>query len=224
MVREPTGNTAMAEVAEMNPSIKNASPEFRYRGDRNYINGATIYEATLDNLEDCGLPKADGEICLNLRKVARNHLTISYCPPQQPQPKPSDAVADFLVATGDGAIFGWLEETNRKIKDRTPFNAAVLEGLRVFEDKSVNLLGCGNFSIIQVALTSLRDLHDIIFSPSPTQKWLPAKIETKRPLWPANVDQMRIELVQSVGDRLTKSLMLVGGEIIGNIYFSLATQ
>ena len=205
----------------MGKAVKSVSPPFAYRGDRTFINSASIYEAILENLGAAGMAEASGAVYLTIRRMTHAHLKIFYgAPGDEPSPV---AVADLTLDTDDGPVVGWLEDTGIPVLDRLPYDEAVIESLGVIEGNVMGVNGDGGYSPAQVATSSARRLHDALHPPGPGQKWLCVRIDLDRPLRADDTDGLSISIRRNIHDVLTVTALERDGVTFGRLGFSLAT-
>ncbi len=117
------------------------SPEFRFRGNRDYINAASIYEAIVENTRGAGLPDVDGEVRLTIRKLVRKQLEIHYGDPRREIPRPPEAAVDFKIVAGGAAVFGWMTETDRDVVGRTPYDEEEMAALSAMQGTLLRVEG-----------------------------------------------------------------------------------
>ena len=75
-----------------------------------------------------------------------------------------------------------------------------------------------SFSVIEILVALTKRLHTTLRA-GPAE-WAFSRLELKRPLRDSDSSGMQIELLQSLGNRLTKSVVRTGNVTLGNIYFS----
>ena len=206
----------------MGKSVVSVSPPFAYRGDRTFINSASIYEAILDNLGAAGMAEASGSVYLTIRRMTHAHLKIFYGAPGD---EPSrGAVADFTLDTGHVPVVGWLEDTGKPVLDRQPYDEAVMLNLSVIEGDVMAIKGDGGYTPAQVATSSAKRLHDALLPPGPGKKWLCVRFDLDRPLRTDDTDGLSIRIRRNIHDLLTVTALEKDGGCFGRLGFSLADK
>ena len=136
---------------------------------------------------------------------------------------PNNAVVNFMIGIGKKKIKGWMAESERPINLRKDYEESKIHKLTAFKEKAIQIGGNSGASPIEV-VTSLAVLLHKTFAPPPTgKKWLDTRLHINRPLTQFDAKTMKVDMVQTLGDRLTKSLISVPGESLGHIYFSLGS-
>ena len=210
-------------AGQTDSAMRIISPEFSFRGNRDYINAASIYEAIIDNTRGAGLPDVDGEVRLTIRKLMRKQLEIHYGDPSREIPKPPEATVDFKIVAGGAAVFGWMTETDRVVIGRTPYDEEEMAALGTIEGTLLRVEGMGPYSPAQVATSSARRLHDALIPPAKGQKWLFVNLGTVRPLGPSDLIDMTLEITRNVHNVLTRTTLRKSGDDIGHFGFSLVS-
>ena len=199
------------------------SPEFHFRGNRDYINAASIYESIVENTKGAGLPDVDGEVRMTIRRMAHKQLDIHYGDPRREIPKPPEATVDFKILAGGSAVFGWMMETDRAVVGRTPYDEEQVAALGAIEGTLLRVKGAGSYTPAQAATSLARRLHEALMPPAKGQKWLFVNLSVARPLQPSDLEGMTLEITRNVNNVLTRTTLRKSGNDIGYFGFSLAS-
>ena len=199
------------------------SPDFFFRAERSYVHTTDIYDGLLSGARECGLGQVDGEINLTMRKVMTRNLDIVFCQSGETVEKPKDAAVDFSVGVGGQPVRGWMVESDRAIDRRRDYDENGIHRHTHQDDAAIWIDKPSGASPIEV-LTSLAVLlHKTVATPPPGQKWLDTRLNLVRPLTPSDGSAMRVEMVQKLGGKLTKSFITAADRKLGHIYFSLGS-
>jgi hypothetical protein len=194
-----------------------------FRGDRNYLQGADIYEAVLDAVATVGMGNVCGSVSLILKKFAESQLDIAVCGGHDPDLPPVSPAGVFRIGLSEGFACGWLSVSSREVTTRFPYEeAAILDATRI-SGRVAKIENDPGYSAIEIAIAMTKQLHNVLYS-APTQRWIFSRLEIARPLTQSDVESMTIEVIHNLSDRLTKSLVATRQEQLGHIYFSLVAR
>jgi hypothetical protein len=119
-------------------------------------------------------------------------------------------------------VFGWLAETARAVLSRRPYEEDEAVATSRIEGNTIQSGPTEGFSAIEVLVALTKRLHMTL---RPRQsRWAFTRLELLRPLEVTDAGRLRVELVDALGDRLTKSVITSSNAAIGHIYFSAIRQ
>lgn len=185
-----------------------------YKGARDYLHGTDMYNAVIERLGRI----APRFLCDPFRMIAhefsRNQCDMLYSIGEERCPRPEDARLEFYLS---GSVSGWLRETDRPVLERCPYpEDAVVAGCRI-EGQAILAAPGPSFSVIEILVALTKRLHT---TSRPGPVWALTRLELKRPLRDSDAEGLQIELLQSLGNRLTKSVVRTGNVPLGHVYFS----
>jgi len=192
--------------------------DFVYKGHRNYVTGADIYDAIVGVFRELAPETVKGAMSITMIKFARNQCILSYTEFSAPAPayKPDNGIAYFTMGT---YLKGWLIETGVPIQNRKEYNEKqLLEGATIVDNAISGYCNKG-YEPIEVLVAMTKRLHEVLF-PHEGKKWIFTKLELKRLLQENDPGGLQIELTGNMGTQITKSTVFSNSENIGNIYFS----
>lgn len=202
----------------MNANILRIPCELRFKGDRRYLQGGDIYEAV------CGaLNRAAGGLDnpgeLTFHRFATRQCDV-YLTQDENAVMPEDRVCDGIYRTSSGEWRLWLEETGRPVLENYAFDEqSICDASLISHEKSIRLERETGFSAIEIAVALTKHLHNTLF-PLERQRWIFTKFEFARLLRPSDAARISVRLLMNLHNRITKSELCSGEEVVGYIYFS----
>lgn len=189
--------------------------ELAYKGTRSYLHGTDMYNAIMDHLARAMPQHLRGPLKMVMHEFARNQVDLLYSIGAERCPRPENARLEFSLS---GGVSGWLTETDRPVLSSRPYpENAIVAGSR-FEGQAVFAAAGASFSAIEVLVSLTKHLHSTL-RPGPTG-WAFTRLDLQRPLEDCDKDRLQVELLHTLGNRLTKSAVRVGETSLGHIYFS----
>jgi hypothetical protein len=189
--------------------------ELGYKGSRDYLHGTDMYRAITEHFSRT-LPQYSRQpFRMLIHGFARNQCDLLYDVGAEARTRPERARVEFWVGED---VFGWLAETERPVLSRQPYpEDEIAAGSRI-EGNTITSGSPGAFAAIEVLVSLTKRLH---MSLRPSQsRWAFTRLELRRPLEVGDSARLKVELVDALGDRLTKSTVASSAELIGHIYFS----
>jgi hypothetical protein len=194
----------------------------RYKGGRQYLHGSDIYNAVIPALDGLwGKGSYAGQLAFH--RFARNQCDLFVAPAEQQAVVPEERVCDGIFHGGSGSWKIWLMETERPVEGRYTFDEDEICAASAIYDKSVSVTDALDYSPIEVAVALTKHLHNLLF-PLEEQRWIFSKLEFSRLLEPEDTNRISIRLLLNLHNRITKSELRSGNELVGHIYFSAVTK
>ncbi|MBI3096120.1 MAG: hypothetical protein HYY97_14730 [Rhodocyclales bacterium] len=186
-----------------------------YKGARSYLHGTDMYNAIMEYFGRVMSQQVRGPLKMVMHEFARNQVDLLYSIGAERCPRPENARLEFSLA---GDVSGWLNETDRPVRSSRPYpEDEIIAGSRLEERAIIAALGAP-CSTIEVLVSLTKHLHTTLL-PGATG-WAFTKLELQRPLSDDDADDLQVELLNTLGNRLTKSAVRVGSTLLGHIYFS----
>lgn len=186
--------------------------QFEFKGNRDYIQGTSLFNAMVNNAIDQGVEK--GSIDISFRKMVNSPVCIIENRGFQSE----DAVtAHVSNGEGDEAFSLVLYETD-SMEDpvRVKFDEeAVCQGALV-DGNSITLVNPKHKDLIELVVSLCKKLHLTVVDDS--KKWIFSRYLGQFPI--PEVKKIEIKIVKQVGVKLTKSDVLVNDEKIADLFFS----
>ena len=193
---------------------------FSYKGQRNYLQGADIYNEIIKQVGRQYYGKMLNGIMLTFHSIAHNDCDLILAESDEIIDKPLQGIANFEVRFDKGKVTGWLIETNRSVNTKTVFEEERIEAVCEIKGQTIILTGETGYTAIEEAVSMTKKLHNCIF-PSKNKRWLFTKIDLTRILKDNDASFLSITNNHNFNNRLTKNEIFSHGEPIGYIYFSL---
>lgn len=184
-----------------------------FRGSRDYIQGADIYEAVVTTIQsDCG--PVPGALRLQMHSLARTSCELLFAPAEVPVSRPALGKAEFVL----GGWHGWIVETGRPVVERLPYDEGHIARQCEITGSIIRTTGKMPNSAVEVLIGATKLLHQSLY-PQIERKWIVSRIELQR-VFTADDFAMEVELLQNLNDRLTRSAIRCASEPLGHIFFS----
>ncbi|MEQ8228965.1 MAG: hypothetical protein RIA64_12840 [Rhodospirillales bacterium] len=201
--------------------IYTTSPEFPAREGRNYLHTTDMYDFLIAGLAEIGRPPADGPISLLIRKKMFQQADFLYAEDPQELAGLEDAPTQFTVTSGGQLLTGCLRLTDRPVERPEPYDETRIRAAAEIEGNSIWATGHSGASPIEVATSLNLRLHEVLFPCGPNEKWYDVRVDLNRPFEDEDACCLKMQFDRSIGRHLTRSLVIVNGETVGAIFFSL---
>lgn len=192
-------------------------PEVAFRGARTYVHSTTLYAELLAGAEAAGFV-VDGAIELRVRQLMTYQPILRYS--SSPGAASSgDAPGTFRLQAADVLLYGDILNGSRPVSKCERYDETSLAAQAVHDGQAIeatNFAGTKPFEII----TSLNlQLHHRLFSLPEDRKWYLARIALDRRLTAADARRVRIEMVRTLGQRMTRAAILTNGRHCGIVEY-----
>ena len=191
---------------------------FCFKGERDYVQGTDIYEAVADLARE-HIGQELRQLRLSIHRFLRTQADL-YWSNEPPAARPPEAVADFSAFGVGVCTSGWLLERARQIECRKPYDEGPVRENSVFTGTSVSLRASSGLSPIETLVSMTKHLHNRAVPAAPA-RWIFSRLDIRRLLRPEDAAGLTVRLVDNLHGRLTRCNVEVGGEALGQIYFSL---
>ncbi|MCG3772906.1 MAG: hypothetical protein JW384_04130 [Nitrosomonadaceae bacterium] len=198
-------------------SVQTVPLELSYKGTRDYLHGTDMYNAIMECMGRLTPEPLHDKVKIVIHDFFRNQCDMLYAIGPERCMRPENARLEFYL--GDN-ISGWLRETGRPVLTRRPYPEdemvakSRIEGQTIF---AVPNMGEA-FSPIEVLVALTKRLHLAVRAGA--SRWAFTRIDLQRPLQDGDSGRLQVELLQTLGNRLTKSAVRIGDVPLGQIYFS----
>ena len=186
-----------------------------FKGTRDYLHGTDLYDGTLQALQRVASGFAHGRLRMVIHEFARRQCDLVYATGAAPCPRPEAARAEFWLS---GGVSAWLTESARPVTRRRPYpEHEITAGSRI-DGTTIHAGGAPSFSPVEVLVTLTKELHLALRGRD--RRWAFTRLELERPLEDTDVASLQIELLQALGNRLTRCVVRIAREPLGHIFFS----
>lgn len=198
-------------------TIETVPLELGYKGARDYLHGTDMYNAIMEHLDRVALQYLYSPVKMVIHEFSHNQCDMLYSIGAERCPCPENARLEFYISDN---ISGWLKETDRLVLARRPYPEDEIVANSRIEGQTILAVSDApcSYSPIEVLVSLTKRLHLIVRSGS--ARWAFTRLELQRPLQAGDSGSFQVELLQALGNRLTKSAVRVGNVPLGHIYFS----
>lgn len=196
-----------------------------FKGKRTYIQGGDMLNAATR-----AVMRQAGATEIRHLNFMINRMTSHNLSAELEQGEPHAAAAQPPVATlsfeaNDQSWHGTLVEEPGEPACRYPYDEESIIALCRIDhsERSISLEGETGFTPIEVVVAMTKALHQALYPDAPG-KWVFCRWESEH--WPITIPAsgFSVMLSKTLGSRLTKSAVDVGGERIGWMYFSARVE
>lgn len=182
-----------------------------FKGDRSYIQGTSLFNELVQASQQRGLK--EGKINVSFKQMIHNPLCIL----KEGVTNADDAVVARVVGqNGEELALSIHEATETEDVARQEFNEAEVCRGAVVGDKSIVQDQPHHQDRIELLVSLCKKMHlDCV---DPNKKWVFSRYDGRFPL--PEIDHVELRITKQIGTRLTCSDVLIGGQKIGQIYFS----
>lgn len=197
--------------------------KFCYKGKRDYITGADIYHQTAELLKERYPELFISSFRMVFHGFIHNHCQLLLAEELNNLAKPKAAKMEFSFVSDKQRIIGSLIEKEQPVNERIPYPEEDIIKECVVRGKSVTISKKVPFTAIDVLVAINKHLHHTVY-PAAEGKWIFTRMDLQRLLRQDDLDRFKVQLIQNLGNRLTKASIFVDDEGIGDIYYLLIRQ
>lgn len=207
----------------MKPIIK-TSPVFLFRGNRNFINTASLYGAISNGVSGLGLGSPDGPLTINIRGYSTTQLDLFIIDPAAKPEIPENVPVDFRLMVQKKTIFGWLQLNQRAVTERIEYDETIFDDKIEIKNRILRYCGATPYTTEQISTSFGRRLLQVEAAPPEGHRWLCTKVDMNRP-FPmfAEVD-LELELIRMLGERYARCSVRFSGVTFGQFDFALSDK
>lgn len=200
-------------------NVEHATITLPFKGKREYAHGTDIFNALLEAMRTKHVFESISQIDLVIRKSCLSNIVSMRSRTGEKHPH---AFASFECSTPDGVRSYEIVEESSSAIQRIEFDEDVIARNHTYDEaeRSVSLPSRFGFATpIETVVILNKVLHGRVF-PQPI-KWLFVRFQCPRWMRPdKQVGSWRIQFVESLGTRLTKSEVYLNEVPVGTIWFS----
>lgn len=179
-----------------------------FRGERPYLHGPDLFDATCDLLTAQGLLSSTDMLVFSFRRFATKAVALTRDIHEAP-------VATWTIGGRSGALI----ETDQPVTRRIPYpesritEVCRVEGRTCSADPSTACL----FSSMQIAVALTKLLHQRCLDDK--AKWIVVGISLNRPIQEPECTALSVELAHTAGP-LTRTDLLIRDQSLGSLLFT----
>ena len=192
--------------------------DFKYKGNRNYIHGTDIYTQVLNIFEETYGDVND--IKLSFHKIAKTNLDIEIIRKGNKGFEYSECAFIMELSNNSGEYVVAGRPTSESVKGRYPYDEEkIVENCNFSkEEKSISLKNRSSHYNIELIVAMNKELLTQIL-PEPG-KWYFGKLHLHKDINKIDSENIKVRLIRNIGSKITKSLISIDGQPIGEIYFT----
>jgi hypothetical protein len=185
----------------------------RYKGNRDYLQGADIYQAVNQFF------KAKGGFVntISFRSFAKNQLQIKL---EKPTSASSLIAAEGSVSYPTGEEPFWLVVTDETVNERYPFEESMITAAATMSENSVYIDNVLAFSLIEL-IVALCKYFSYADGPPLSGKWIFGKLIILQEL-PESWQSLRISRTTFLEGRFNRFSLSIDADHYGEILFIIA--
>lgn len=203
---------------ERGENMKTKRLDIPLKGAREYLHGPDLFDASFDTLIT-DKHEAYDTFEISFHRMARKQVDLVWDIDKAPQ----DAVAlGRLSRTGGALLHFWICEQNEPLTKRTtcPEEEIVTE-LKFADDFSnARLEEKPSHTLMETWVPMIKAMHQRRFADA-DGKWMFARAKT----WAYEPQQtpsaLRVELLATLGTKLTRNGVFADGKLVGDVFFVL---
>lgn len=201
-------------------SKKIGPSELKYRGERNYVHGTSVYKWVTNYLSSA-FDTDDMTFKMVIHGFSNKQFYFVFTTENEGLDKPQGGQIEISTSFG---LHGWLVESDKEVVKREPYlEQEIIKQSHIRGDRSINMEGEVAFHPIEVLVALTKELHTREFSEQ-EGKWVFTRLELDRLLEFSDSQKLTVQIQRSIGTRLTSSSIYSGPDQIGKIYFSMVKQ
>jgi hypothetical protein len=190
-----------------------------FKGDRTYLHGTDVYEAAVERLR-AEWPGLDGRCRFLFHRLARRPLAALVDRFAPGVARPNGCAAEMHVTGGPVEASVWFVERDGAVDCRHPYDEdAVVRGVTLSANE-ISLAEPPPNRAIEVVVALTKRLHYAALAPA-AGRWLFVRLDLRRLLRPGDARGVAVRLAGPARAALTRSEIVVRGEPLGSIYFSV---
>lgn len=197
--------------------MKTKTLDIPLKGSRNYIQGPDLFNAAFETLaEEAG--GSAGEFEIAFHRMAHKKVELVW----DTDTAPEDAFAAGSQSTQQGRARYWMRELDAPLSGRQPYPEDEIVARMTFEEgfSQARLNKEFPYSDMEIWVSMIKAMHQRRFADA-AGKW----VFVRAKLWaydprhaPAS---RRVELAATLGTKLTRNLVYLNDEKIGDVFFAL---
>jgi hypothetical protein len=190
----------------------------QFKGERNYLHGTDMFNATLEYLSTQDSSKEVTDIEFSFHQLAHSALDL-YNEMQANHGKPV-AECSYSIKGVPGKVY--LYESGDVVSGRYPYDESqICRNFIIQTDKATgSVVGEFRFSEIEVWVALTKALHLGVLS-EVKGKWLFVRGKFPGSIQNLGTGERTLRIISNFQNRLTKTLLFRGGVKVGEIFFSI---
>lgn len=192
--------------------------DFKYKGNRNYIHGTDIYTQVLNIFKE--IYGDVNDIKLSFHKIAKTNLDIEIIRKGNKGFDYSEYAFIMELSNNSGEYLVVGRPSSETIKGRYPYDEEKIVETCILsnDEKWIHLKERLPYHNIEIIVAMNKALL-IQLLPEPG-KWYFGKLHVHQDINKIDSENIKIQLIRNIGSKITKSLISINGQPLGEIYFT----
>jgi hypothetical protein len=193
---------------------------FQYKGARDYVHGTDIYNLSVEALKKLGYSDLIG-FDMSFHKVIEGNLRCEIFEGKSISSSEDLAVLIRFRNNNTDYVLS-MRENGEPIEGRYPYpeDEICQAGVIDFEARSIKLTHFSGHTIIEKIVALNKHLLSQLFKEE-LGKWYFGKLQLDKDISVLDIDNFQIKLERNIGVKFTKSTIILNGEQVGSIFFSM---
>jgi hypothetical protein len=201
--------------------MNNFNLKLAFKGERNYVHGTTMFDETVRLLSEAGYTQLNNvEFLIHRMTSANLRLVVE---PYRENLSASDDVAVMRFSANEHSMQSYIKLHEGMPETRMPYDeSAVSDRCEIYAaTRSIQLVNDGvGYSQIEVLVSMNKSLHLAVLDKPADSSWVFCRWNSLAWPLPANLRGVTVTLKQTLGTRLTCANVELGGQILGQLFFS----
>jgi hypothetical protein len=200
-----------------------------FKGSRNYVTGADLALAAQVAARDYDINALEGSFQISFYQIINQQCRITLLKKEELVETQSSkpAVVFKFIYTGK-ELHGRIDTIDEPIIERLPYDEDLLiNACQLNKEDGKDCVSIFSavetkFTSFEVLVSMTKYLHQetLPIEAESKQQWIFTRLDLKRLLKLEDILPMKVELVQNMNQRLTRSRIQVNQQYMGDIYFS----
>ncbi len=201
--------------------MKSYELNFSFKGARQYIQGPDIFNECVCLLQEQFNGTLEG-VEFVIHRMTDSNLLLTVCNQEESHQPVAQAVAELRFKAGGKSLEALLVEKGGRPESRHTYDESLVVDRCDIDLQDRQIVFDGGevpYSAMETLVSMNKALHLKVF-PNLVGSWVFCRWSCPR--WPLsdNLNGVRIQLIQALGTRLTRSEVSLEGNVLGHIYFS----
>ena len=190
--------------------------ETPFLGTRQYVHGTSLFNAIEGTL------RRDVGDDTHIKNLTIRHMATRTCALLAAEDDPDGherLVANVMYWNGSQFLKGKVVETDQQIENRIPYPEDKIVRGSLVDGECIRQCEPSGYTVIEEIVALTKKLH-YRTQPQPDGQWVFINIDLDRPLHFIEYP-FQVEIVRKLGGKLTSSVIICNGEIVGRIQFGV---
>lgn len=180
-----------------------------------------MYMDVIRAFEEAGFGPLKDALSMKILHKTTRQLDLHLFGPGEALEKPDGVMVEAVTKVGGKPVVAWYVESDREVADQRPYPEQEIRSKCEIDGARISLREDTGFEPIEVISSMATHINTLNIPPG-DKKWVFTRLDIRRPLRAGDASDIDIEIVKNMNNAMTKSSIVVSGEALGDIFFSLA--